>query len=205
MNEATRPPERPKRVNELTTLVLNADGSPMSVWPLSLIPVHKAVAKYINGRFDILESWNIPFSSQNMSIDAPKVVMCRYYAHTYGEPKFCRRSILLRDRFRCQYCGEQFPESELTYDHLVPRSRGGKTTWENILTACVECNAIKKDQDANFSGRKGYRAQDGRLRPLKLPYRPTTAELMRAGLEFLPSHIKEDFGSWLYWSEELHP
>jgi hypothetical protein len=73
----------------------------------------------------------------------------------------------------------------------VPRSKGGKTEWTNILSACVACNAHKKDGD--------------HLRPLKLPRRPTTAELLRAGLEFLPSDLREDFGSWLYWDTELEP
>jgi 5-methylcytosine-specific restriction endonuclease McrA len=131
----------------------------------------------------------------------PKVLMLRAYAPISATPKFCRRSILLRDRFTCQYCGERFPPDQLTYDHLIPRSKGGQTTWENILSACMDCNAKKAASLADFSGRKGKKGSG--LRPLKLPRQPTTAELLRNGLECLESDIREDFADWLYWSVEL--
>ncbi len=105
---------------------------------------------------------------------------------------------MLRDRFRCQYCGEQFPSSDLTFEHVIPRSNGGQTVWDNILSACVECNKRKRNHPANWSGKKG-----GGLRPLKAPRRPTTMELLRAGLEFIDPTIMESFGDWLYWSAEL--
>jgi 5-methylcytosine-specific restriction endonuclease McrA len=193
-----------ERQRPLRSLVLNADGRPLSTWPLSLIPAEDAVHALYRERVSVVESWDdAVFRSPSVTIPVPKVVMLRHYAPVSAEPKFCRRSILLRDRYRCGYCGEQFASHELTFDHVVPRAKGGRTTWENILSACVRCNALKKDRDANFSGRKGVLAEDGRLRPLKRPRRPTTAELLRAGLEFLPSDIKEDFGSWLYWDAEL--
>jgi len=100
----------------------------------------------------------------------------------------------------CQYCGEQFDARELTYDHVIPRAAGGKTTWDNILTACVSCNARKRAHLPNYSGRKG-----GGMRPLKAPRQPTAAELMRAGMKHIEKDVVEDFGSWLYWSGELTP
>src|SRR5690606_41742460 len=54
-----------------------------------------------------------------------------------------RSSDLLRDRFECQYCGDNYPSEELTFDHVLPRSRGGRTTWENVVTACQSCNLVK--------------------------------------------------------------
>jgi hypothetical protein len=91
----------------------------------------------------------------------------------------------------------------LTFDHLVPRSRGGRTEWSNILTACLRCNGLKGNKAANHSGRKGVISADGKLRPLKMPRQPTAAELLRAGLEFLPNDVREDFFSYLYWSADL--
>jgi HNH endonuclease len=88
--------------------------------------------------------------------------------------------------------------SELTFDHVIPRANGGTTSWSNILSCCVPCNKAKRDRPANWSGRKG-----AGLRPLKAPRQPTTMELLRAGLEFLDPAIREDYGSWLYWSSEL--
>src|SRR6266852_2874340 len=123
----------------------------------------------------------------------------RHYAPIAGEPKFCRRSILLRDRLECHFCGQRFASHELTYDHVIPRSRCGKTTWDNIVTACIPCNAAKANSLPNYSGRKSV----GQMRPLKEPRRPMTAELLRAGLQFLPNDVRDDFGSWLYWNAEL--
>jgi 5-methylcytosine-specific restriction endonuclease McrA len=191
-------------LHTLRTLVLNADGRALSTWPLSLVSVHAAVHAMHRDRVAVLETWQDAFfRSPSTTIAAPKVVMLREYAPVCGQPKFCRRSIPLRDRFRCQYCGERFPADELTFDHVVPRAHGGKTVWENILTACIACNGRKGSRHPNFSGRRGVIGRNGDLRPLKEPRRPSAAELLRAGLELLPNEIQEDFGSWLYWTAEL--
>jgi 5-methylcytosine-specific restriction endonuclease McrA len=191
------------RRRSLRCLVLNADGRPLSTWPLSLISADEAVHAVFRDRVSVVDEWDEVFRSPSTEIRIPKVVMTRSYVPVTGEPKFCRRSILLRDRFRCQYCGLRFDSEHLTFDHVVPRSQGGKTVWTNILTACLGCNGLKGAKAANFSGRRGVVPSNGRLRPLKEPRRPTAAELMRAGLECLPVEIREDFASWLYWSTEL--
>ena len=194
----------------LKVLVLNADFRALSTWPPSLIASTDALHAYYRDRVNIVESWEGAFlRSPSVKIKAPKVVALREYANTSASPKFCRRSIITRDAGRCQYCGEEFPSHELTFDHLVPRAKGGKTVWTNILTACVRCNALKKDQDANLSGRKGRISADGRLRPLKMPRQPTTAELLRNGLKFLSAEVRETWGHYLdptssaYWNVEL--
>src|SRR6185437_14311815 len=160
-----------------------------------LVPAQDAVRAVYRERAIVVEEWDQVFRSPSIEIRVPKVVALREYAPIKAEPKFCRRSILLRDRFRCQYCGEQFDAPDLTYDHVIPRSNGGTTTWENILTACIPCNTRKRNYPANYSGRRGK----DMLRPLKPPRRPTTAELLRSGLEFLDRETREDFRSWLYW------
>lgn len=81
---------------------------------------------------------------------------------------------------------------------MIPRAAGGRTTWDNILSACVECNAKKRNLPAAWSGRKG-----AGMRPLKEPRQPTAAELMRAGMRHIEADVREDWGSWLYWSGEL--
>ena len=184
----------------LRTLVLNADYRPLSTWPLSVISAQDAVHAVYRERVAVVEEWPGEFfRSPSTQIAIPKVVALKDYAPIAAAPKFCRRSILLRDRYRCQYCGGEFPSEELTFDHVVPRAQGGRTVWENILTACLRCNGAKGSAHANFSGRKGA----GEHRPFKAPRQPTTAELLRAGLEFLPNDIREDFGSYLYWNAEL--
>jgi 5-methylcytosine-specific restriction endonuclease McrA len=179
----------------LRCLVLNADWRPLATYPLSLEEAVRAVCR---GRAIVAEEWDQVLHSPSIEMRVPKVIARNEYCPINAAPKFCRCSILLRDRLRCQYCGQQFTAAELTFDHVVPRSAGGQTVWKNILSACVECNTRKRNQPANWSGRKGCG-----LRPLKPPRQPTTLELLQAGMEFIDPAIKEDFGSWLYWSSEL--
>ena len=182
------------------TLVLNADFRPLHTYPLSIVAAEDAVSTVWRERATVVETWEGAFfRSPSIELPVPKVIALRHYAPIDAQPKFCRRSILLRDRFRCQYCGEKFESKDLTFDHVIPRSAGGKTEWSNILSACIPCNKRKRDMLPNYSGRKAQ----GDMRPLKAPRQPTTAELLRAGLEFLDPSLRDDFFSWLYWSEEL--
>jgi 5-methylcytosine-specific restriction endonuclease McrA len=184
--------EAKRRQSPLTlrSLVLNADYLPLTTWPLSLIPARDAVAAVYQDKVDVVENWPDQFfHSPSVTIPVPKVVALREYAPIHADPKFCRRSIFLRDHYKCQYCGGQFASQDLTFDHVLPRSRGGKTEWRNITTACIPCNADRRNNVA--------------IQPKRRPHKPTTAELLRAGLEFLPSSLREDFGSWLYWDAEL--
>jgi hypothetical protein len=190
-----------RRVESLRTLVLNADGRPIQTWPLNFISASDAVKDVWLDKAIVVDTWEDAFfRSPSTQIAVPKVLMLRSYANTRGEPKYCRMSVYLRDRFCCQYCGKKFTADELTLDHVVPRADKGESRWDNVVACCVPCNAAKGNQRANHSGRK---AVPGSLRPLKQPRRPTAAELMRAGLELLPNDVKEDFGSWLYWNAEL--
>jgi 5-methylcytosine-specific restriction endonuclease McrA len=127
--------------------------------------VQDAVSAIWRERVDVVEAWpDAFFRSPSTTIAVPKIVVLRHYAPVSGEPKFCRRSILLRDRFKCCYCGEPFSSPDLTYDHVIPRSLGGKTEWTNIVTACLKCNAQKADNLPNYSGRKAA----GQMRLLRL-------------------------------------
>lgn len=193
--EATARERRPYR-----TLVLNADYRPISTWPVELIPAEDAAWKVACGRADAVELWDGAFiRSPSITLALPKVIALKDFVPIYSKPKYCRNSVLLRDSFRCQYCGEMFPVKDLTLDHVIPRASGGQTEWENILTACAACNKAKRNLPANWSGRKG----SGTLRPLKKPRKPTAMELLRAGLRFIDVSIREDFSTWLSWDAEL--
>ena len=185
------------------TLVLNSDGMPLSTWPLSLIDAQDAVHALYRDRVSVIENWEDAFfRSPSISIQVPKTVLLKQYAPISGDPKFCRRSILLRDKFSCCYCGQRFESHELTYDHVIPRSKGGKTEWTNIVSCCLVCNSKKANSMPNYSARKRV-ALPGQMRPLKEPRRPTNAELLRAGLEFLPNDIRETWQDTLYWGVSL--
>jgi len=189
------------RPENLQTLVLNADYQPLT---LKLIPASDAITKIWLDRVDVVETWKdasgqeIFFRSPSTMIPAPKVIVLREYVSVHRSPRLTRRAVFLRDRFCCQYCGRRFISCELTWDHLIPFSVGGKSTWDNVLTACYKCNEHKADKMPDFSGR----TLNG-LRPLKMPKKPTNAQLLKAGMELLPDEIKMNYGDFLYWSIEL--
>lgn len=83
-------------------------------------------------------------NTPSFKIKVPDVIKLVGYTRTPPmDVKFNRRNIFLRDSFTCQYCGRKAARDELTIDHVVPRSRGGKSTWENVVIACMDCNALK--------------------------------------------------------------
>jgi len=90
----------------------------------------------------------------NVALRVPKIVVLGVYDKTPRlEVKFTRRNVFLRDKFTCQYCTKILPENQLNLDHVMPRDKGGRTTWENIVTSCVRCNtrkAIKLPHEANM-------------------------------------------------------
>ncbi|HXC62518.1 MAG TPA: HNH endonuclease [Nitrospiria bacterium] len=205
MLDAVLETHRVPPVHSLMTLVLNADYQALTTFPLSLIPATEAITRIWKERAQTVETWKDAFGddrlfrSPSVIIPAPKVVVLKEYVSISSEPKFSRRNIILRDRFICQYCAGKFSSNDLTFDHVIPKKRGGVTEWTNIVASCEPCNSEKGDIMPNLSGKKGK----GSWRPMRLPMRPTNAQLLKAGLEFLPEQMKEDFGSWLYWNVEI--
>jgi 5-methylcytosine-specific restriction endonuclease McrA len=120
------------------------------------------------------------------------VVSLKTFVRPARHPAFTRFNVFLRDRFSCQYCGSR---EDLTFDHLVPRSRGGHTTWENVVTACSVCNLQKGGLSASVSG----------MRPAQRPFQPTVGDLHRNGRLFPPNYLHESWLDYLYWDTELDP
>ncbi len=123
----------------------------------------------------------------------PEVIRLRFFGRMVTKPvRFNRRNIFLRDGNNCQYCGRRFASSELTLDHVVPRSRGGHSTWENIVLACVACNDRKAARIPKEAGMK-------LIRPAK---RPNWSHIgFRIGGYRKPSWQK--FVDEAYWTTEL--
>ncbi|HEV2968692.1 MAG TPA: HNH endonuclease, partial [Pirellulales bacterium] len=107
--------------------------------------------------------------------------------------RFNRRNIFARDGNQCQYCGRHFPTSELSLDHVVPRSRGGDTCWENIVCACVSCN-VKK------GGRTPHEAHLKLVRP---PVKPKRSPLLAVKLGNPKYESWKTFLDSAYWSVDL--
>jgi 5-methylcytosine-specific restriction endonuclease McrA len=171
-------------------LVLNADYRPLSYYPLSLWPWQEVIKAVFLDRVDVVSTYDQEVRSPSFSMKLPSVVSLKHYVAQDRPPAFTRFNLFLRDSFSCQYCqaGE-----DLTFDHVVPRSRGGRTTWENIVTACARCNLAK-------GGRTPHEA---RMHPRMKPRRPSAYELQERGRRFPPHHLHESWIDYLYWDIEL--
>ena len=121
-------------------LVLNADYRPLSYYPLSLWCWQDSIKSVFLEKATIVSNYDRIIRSPSFSIKLPSVIALKNYINPQSNPNFTRFNVFLRDKFSCQYCGNK---NELTFDHLLPRSRGGKTDWDNVVTSCSECNGEK--------------------------------------------------------------
>lgn len=122
-------------------LLLNA-----SFQPLQVIPWQKAVQLFFSGKVEIVESSNNIVRSVSVTIRMPVVIRLLNFIsplHRKNIVRLNRNNVFLRDHHTCQYCGKKPPYSQLTLDHVVPVVKGGKKTWDNIITACRTCNVKK--------------------------------------------------------------
>lgn len=160
-------------------LLLNQDFSPISVLPLSVISWQQAIKLMCLDRVQVLETYDDwVVRSASMAINVPAVCVTKEYFNIKKGVKFSRQNMFLRDLFQCQYCGDTFDPDDLTLDHVIPRASGGKTTWENSVTACKPCNH-----------RKGHKL----MKPLKMPYKPDYYNLVNKA-KTLPFKVKHP--SW---------
>ena len=128
------------------TLVLNADGLPLSVVPLSTLSWQESVKQVFTGAAEVMaeyEDWQV--HSPSITLTVPSVIMLREYVRVNRGVKFSRANVLLRDNYECQYCGVNHKDEKslLTLDHVLPRFHGGKTRWDNVVAACSACNLKK--------------------------------------------------------------
>lgn len=127
-----------------TVLLLNADAQPLSLLPLSTISWQNAIKAYYQDKVTIVKNYeDKAIHSVNMSMPMPSVVMLKRWHRRPNFARFSRRNMYIRDNHRCQYCGGHFEAAELTIDHVIPRSLGGGTSWENCTSACFSCNTKK--------------------------------------------------------------
>lgn len=174
-------------------LVLNADFRPLSYFPLSLWCWQDALKAVVMDRVSIIALYDRFARSPTRSYQLPSVIALKEYVPMERRPAFTRFNVFLRDRFQCQYCGGFFPASELTFDHVLPRSRGGGTNWANIVTACTSCNLKKSNRTPRESG----------MAPLNAPEEPSAWRLQENGRAFPPNHLHESWRDFLYWDVEL--
>tara|TARA_B100000745_G_scaffold37892_2_gene23403 strand:- start:1673 stop:2242 length:570 start_codon:yes stop_codon:yes gene_type:complete len=173
-------------------LVLNADFRPLSYYPLSLWCWQDAIKSVFLNRVMIVSNYERKIRSPSFEMNLPSVIALKNFIQPSKQPNFTRFNVFLRDKFTCQYCGDK---KDLTFDHLLPKSKGGLTNWENVVTACSVCN-VKK-------GGRLYRHSEMILR--RKPYSPSLEDLHYNGRNFPPNFLHESWMDYLYWDVELEP
>jgi 5-methylcytosine-specific restriction endonuclease McrA len=173
-------------------LVLNADYRPLSYFPLSLWSWQDAIKAVFLDRVNIVAEYERTVRSVSFEMRLPSVVSLKTYVKPTRNPAFTRFNVFLRDRFQCQYCGAK---DDLTFDHVIPRSKGGRTTWDNVVAACAGCNLLKGGHLAHRAG----------MHPRTPPHKPTVAELQNNGRLFPPNYLHHTWSDYLYWDIVLEP
>ncbi|WP_254434791.1 HNH endonuclease [Magnetospirillum sp. UT-4] len=174
-------------------LVLNADFRPLSYFPLSLWSWQEAVKAVVSERVNVVSVYEREVHSPNWAMRLPSVISLKEYIPAARRPAFTRFNVFLRDRFACQYCGDELPAHDLTFDHVVPRALGGRTTWANVVAACSPCNL-----------RKGARLpRQAGMHLRRWPTEPSTFELQENGRSFPPNFLHQSWRDFLYWDTEL--
>ena len=170
------------------TLLLNS-----SFEPLRVISWQRAITLLFAGKVEVIEEYSREIRSVTFSVKLPSVLrLLRYVKVKKGRMiKFSRVNIFARDRHRCQYCGSARRGDELTFDHVIPVSRGGGKSWNNIVTACIDCNR-----------RKGGRTpEEAGMRLIKKPVEPKWVPSLNLNLVF--RNAPDSWRDYLYWNVEL--
>ena len=156
----------------------------------SWLEVSEARRRFAAGSYDP-DDW---IRGVSFELIVPRIIRLLVYDKLPAtEVKFNRRNLYARDANRCQYCGQRFPTSELTIDHIVPRSRGGESTWTNVVCACVACNVRKGGQPPWEAG----------MKLIRKPVKPRRSPVVKLHLRHAKYQSWKQFLDAAYWSVEL--
>ena len=170
-------------------LLLNA-----SYEPIRVVNWKKAITLLWQGKVEILEVHEREIHGFSITIKLPSVIRLLTLIkmrEAHRTVRFSRANIFARDKHRCQYCNTKGRTDVLTFDHVIPISRGGRKAWENIVTACIPCNNRKSGRTPAESG----------MRLIKRPAKPTWTPTLTitVGLKSYPQNWRD----YLYWNMEL--
>ncbi|MBV6508763.1 MAG: hypothetical protein JJLCMIEE_01829 [Acidimicrobiales bacterium] len=161
----------------VSALVLNASQEPLSV-----VPTRRALLLVLADKADVLHHNGEVVRSERLTIHMPSVVRLRYYVRVPFRrgAALNRRTVFLRDRHTCQYCGS----TAESIDHVVPRSRGGSHSWDNVVAACRRCNTRKRDRLLVEAGMRLHRT----------PREPDRLSWVSASVGSVPTHWEPYLG-----------
>ena len=155
-----------------------------SYLPINIVRWQKAIQYIATEKVEIIREYDQIIRSAKCVWKLPAVVR---FITKFHRPrrvvKFSKQNVFIRDRYKCQYCGKKFNALELTYDHVMPKSRGGKTEWENIVASCIPCNTKKGNKTP----------KEARMKLRKIPTRPDWIPIfaVKMASEHMPQHWKD--------------
>jgi 5-methylcytosine-specific restriction endonuclease McrA len=201
----TEPQVSGSRLDQFRILALNADFRPFSYYPLSTVHWQKVMFWYVKGmntgirRFNVVALYPDVFvhHGRDGKIQLPSVISHMEFRKPPKNVPMTKFNVFLRDDFECQWSGEKCSPKDLSWDHVNPRCNGGKTTWNNIVSAKRQVNELKDDLSAKeFEKRYGYVLR-------RQPYEPTWGELYNKGKKYPPRYLHETWHDYLYWDTPL--
>ncbi len=169
------------------TLVLS-----QSYEPVNIVSWKQAITLLFLGKAEVIEEYDRNIKTTSLVVKIPAVVRLLSAFRRHKKPvKFSRINIYGRDKYTCQYCGTKKSIGDLTYDHVVPRAQGGKTTWTNIATCCEDCNRHKANRTPSQAG----------MKLLKVPAQPTASPVLIVTVS--RESVPDAWRDYLYWTSEL--
>lgn len=163
------------------TLLLN-----LGYMPIKSISWKRAICMFFLGKVDVLETYDWKISSPSCEFPAPAVIKLKTAVNSGPmRIKFSRANIYSRDKKTCQYCGKITSIKDLTLDHVVPKSMGGRTTWTNIVACCKLCNSQKADKTPKQAD-------------MKLLSKPSYPNMKTFYQNYSSESIPEQWNNWLY-------
>jgi len=174
-------------MNNKATLLLN-----QSYQPIKVIPWQRAITLLFLNKVEIISEYENEVRSTSVVFKMPAVArLIKSFKRPKKPVKFSRVNIYSRDQWCCQYCVKQFNMSELTYDHVVPRAQGGKTSWTNIVASCAPCNTYKGGRTPEQAG----------MKLKKKPIRPSWVPAVQVVVS--KESCPDAWRDFLYWSSAL--
>lgn len=165
------------------TLVLNKDYQPYNLFPLQTIEASEAIKRVINGTCLVVTEYDRLIKTPNHKINWPSIVVTCDYVKLERIAILRKESLFYRDGKKCAYCLQALKESESTMDHVIPKGRGGRHIWENIVISCSDCNH-----------KKAMNLPNNNWKPKTIPYKPTYGQLIKIRKNY---PIKVYHESWI--------
>lgn len=162
--------------------------------PVAKVPWTRAITMLFENKVEVVEHHDAVVRSVTLELKMPSVVrLVRSVKPKRKAVKFSRENVWARDNYRCQYCSKKISRADITYDHVKPRTQGGKTEWNNIVTCCMACNQKKGGRTPQQAGMKLLSTP---VKPKKLP---DTMRLCMTYQKGMPMSWKQWMTDIEYW------